>query len=143
MTEALRTMLSGKIHRATVTCADLEYVGSISLDRGLMQAAGIAEWEQVHVLDVTNGARLQTYAIVAPEGSGEVCINGAAAHLVDPGDLVIVLAYAQVPESQVANHRPHLVHLDGANRPVEVPRDELPASNGASRAEHALSEVSR
>lgn len=115
----MRTMLRGKIHRATVTQADLDYVGSISIDEALMEASGIAEWEQVHVLDITNGNRLTTYAIIAPPGSGEICINGAAAHLVHPGDLVIILAYEGIPSELVPEHRPMLVHVDDQNRIVE------------------------
>jgi aspartate 1-decarboxylase len=118
--ERSRLMLGGKIHRATVTAADLEYEGSIALDRDLMDAAGILEWEQVHVLDVTNGNRLQTYAIEAPAGSGEICVNGAAAHLVNPGDLVIVLNFVHVPESELEAYRPRLVHVDAENRMVEA-----------------------
>src|SRR5438477_10142190 len=106
----MRTMLHGKIHRATVTQADLHYVGSISLDEALMEAAGMVEWEQVHVLDITNGERLVTYAIPAPAGSGVIGINGAAAHLIHPGDLVIVLNYLGVPEEELMLHRPKLVH---------------------------------
>jgi aspartate 1-decarboxylase len=116
----MRMMLRGKIHRATVTRADREYIGSISVDRNLLEAAGIVEWEQVHVLDVTNGARLTTYAIEAPAGSGEICINGAAAHLVDPGDLVIILNYEGVPTERLEEHHPRLVHVDSANRIVDL-----------------------
>ena len=90
---ASKVLLSGKIHRATVTQADLDYVGSVSIDVDLMEAAGIIEWEKVAILDVTNGERLETYAIKAPRGSREICINGAAAHLVKPGDLVIILSF--------------------------------------------------
>jgi aspartate 1-decarboxylase len=115
----MRTMLRGKIHRATVTQADLDYVGSISIDETLMDAAGIIEWEQVHVLDITNGARLTTYAINAPAGSGVICINGAAAQLMYAGDLVIILNYEGVPEERLAAHRPRLVHVDTRNRIVE------------------------
>ena len=117
----MRTMLRGKIHRATVTRADLDYVGSISIDEALMEAAGIVEWEQVHVLDLTNGSRLLTYAIVASAGSGDIGINGAAAHLVEPGDKVIILAYEGVPEERLAEHRPRIVHVDERNRMVERP----------------------
>lgn len=126
-------MLRGKIHRATVTRADLEYVGSISIDTDLMEAAGIVEWEQVHVLDVTNGARLTTYAIEAPAGSGEICINGAAAHLVNPGDLVIILNYEGVPSAQIHEHRPRLVHVDGQNRIVDLATGEEATSEFAQR----------
>ncbi len=115
----MRTMLRGKIHRATVTQADLDYIGSISIDETLMEAAGIVEWEQVHVLDITNGARLLTYAIIAPAGSGVICINGAAAHLVHPDDLVIILTYESIPEERLGTHRPRLVHVDSRNRIVE------------------------
>lgn len=116
----MRMMLQGKIHRATVTRADVDYVGSISIDSALMTAAGILEWEQVHVLDVTNGARLTTYAIEAPAGSGEICINGAAAHLVRPGDLVIILNYEGVPSDRAGDHHPKVVHVDAANHIVEL-----------------------
>jgi aspartate 1-decarboxylase len=112
----MRTMLRGKIHRATVTGADVNYEGSITLDPLLMEAAGIAHWEQVAVLDVTNGARLETYAMPGHRGSGAVVINGAAAHLVSPGDLVIVVAYETVPDELVESHRPRIVHVDTENR---------------------------
>ncbi len=118
----MRTMLRAKIHRATVTRADLDYEGSISIDEALLEAAGIIEWEQVHVLNLTNGARLETYAITAPAGSGEVCINGAAAHLVQPGDRVIIVSYEGVPEDRLAEHRPRIVHVDERNRIVERPQ---------------------
>ena len=112
-------MLRSKIHRATVTAADVDYEGSIGIDRALMEAAGIAEWEQVHVVDLTNGARLETYVIAAPEGSGEIQINGAAAHLVRPRDLVIIMAYEAVAEAQVASHSPRIALVDERNRVVE------------------------
>ena len=115
----MRMMLRGKIHRATVTQADLHYVGSISIDEALMEESGITEWEQVHVLDITNGQRLVTYAIAAPAGSGIIGINGAAAHLVHPGDLVIILNYEGVPTERISEHRPRLVHVDTRNRIVE------------------------
>jgi aspartate 1-decarboxylase len=135
----MRMMLQGKIHRATVTRADLEYVGSISIDTTLMEAAGIVEWEQVHVLDVTNGARLTTYAIEAPAGSGEICINGAAAHLVDPGDVVIILNYEGVPTERIRDHHPRLVHVDAANRIVELTSGEGAVSEFAQRYENIVS----
>jgi len=109
-------MMSGKIHRATVTEANLDYVGSITLDPDLMEAAGILPYEQVHVLDVTNGNRLETYTIVGRRGSGEVCINGAAAHLVNEGDLVIIVAYQQMSEEEAQNAKPRQVHVDAQNR---------------------------
>jgi aspartate 1-decarboxylase len=111
-----RRMLKSKIHRATVTRADLEYVGSISVDPELLTRADIREWEQVHVLDITNGARLETYAI---EGEpGEIQINGAAAHLVHPGDTIIVLTFAEYLDAELEGYRPVIVHVDTANRPV-------------------------
>ena len=116
----MRIMLKSKIHRATVTGADVNYEGSITLDRVLMEAADIAPYEQVHVLDVDNGARLVTYAIEGEPGSGQVIINGAAARLVNGGDSVIVISYCEVPEEQVRTHRPSLVYVDGRNRIVRV-----------------------
>jgi aspartate 1-decarboxylase len=112
-----RRMMKSKIHRATVTGADLNYVGSISLDPELMARADILENEQVCVLDVDNGARFETYAIAG--APGEVCLNGAAARLVSCGDTVIVLAYADVEEEELAGFAPRVVHVDGANRPVD------------------------
>ena len=110
-----RTLLRSKIHRATVTEANVDYEGSISIDRDLMDAADIAEFEQVHVLDVDNGSRLVTYVIPAERGSGEICINGAAARLVDPGHLVIIVAYEQVPSDEVEGYRASVVHVDARN----------------------------
>ncbi len=112
----LRTMLSAKIHRATVTQADIDYIGSITLDGDLMDAAGLLEGEQVHVVDIDNGARLVTYAIRGEAGSGVIGINGAAARLVHPGDLVIVIAYAQLSEEELADFVPTVVHVDAHNR---------------------------
>ena len=111
-----RTLLKSKIHRATVTAADLHYEGSITIDHDLMTAADIIDYEQVDVYDVTNGARLTTYAIPGQPGSGTICINGAAAHLVQPGDLVIIAAYAQFEDSEAATHRPRVLLLDERNR---------------------------
>ena len=115
---ALRSVLRGKIHRALVTAADLDYEGSITLDPELMELSGIEEWEQVHVLDVTNGARLETYAIRGIPGSGEVCINRAAAHLVHPGDLVIILVFEWIRSEHVADHHPRIVRVGAENRPL-------------------------
>ena len=117
-------VLRSKIHRATVTQADLDYVGSISIDEDLMKAAGIVEWEKIAVLDVTNGSRLETYAIKAPRGSGEICINGAAAHLVKPGDLVILLTFQGIEEGEIENHEPRIVHLDEQNKVIELSTTE-------------------
>lgn len=111
-----KMLLSGKIHRARVTQADLDYVGSISIDTDLMEAAGIVEWEKVTVLDVTNGSRLETYAIKAPKGSREICINGAAAHLVKPGDLVIILSYVALEAYDIAGHKPKIVIVNEDNQ---------------------------
>ncbi len=109
-----RRLLKSKIHRATVTAADVDYNGSISIDPALMLLADIREWEQVAVLDVDNGARLETYAI--PGEPGEVKVNGAAARLVSPGDRVIVLTYADYEESEQAGHQPAVVVVDDRNR---------------------------
>ena len=122
----MRTMLKGKIHRAHVTGADINYEGSITLDPVLMDAADILPFEQVHVLDITNGARLQTYAIEGRRGAGEVAINGAAARMIGEGDLVIVLAYHTVSEEDARSLRPRLVYVDGANRIVRVADERAP-----------------
>ena len=119
-----KVLLSGKIHRARVTQADLDYVGSVSIDEGLMEAAGILEWEKVAILDVTNGERLETYAITAPRGSREICINGAAAHLVKPGDLVIILSFLHVDANSVHEHKPKIVIVNENNEIVSVTEDE-------------------
>ncbi len=111
-----RRMLKSKIHRATVTEADLNYIGSISLDPDLMAAADILENEQVAVLDIDNGARFETYAI--PGGPGQVCLNGAAARLVHPGDKVIVITYADYETAELDAYEPRVVHVDQWNRPV-------------------------
>jgi aspartate 1-decarboxylase len=137
----MRTLLRGKIHRATVTQADLHYVGSITIDEALMDAAGIAEWEQVHVLDVSNGARLATYAIAGPTGSGVIGINGAAAHLVHPGDTVIILNYEVVPAERVTRHRPRLVHVDGRNHIVDLHDTNAALAAHAGDSFSALGEV--
>jgi aspartate 1-decarboxylase len=113
-------MLKGKIHRAHVTGADINYEGSITLDPLLMEAADIIPFEQVHVLDITNGARLQTYAIEGQRGGGEVVINGAAARMIGEGDMVIVLAYHTVSEEEARKLSPRLVYVDEANRIVRV-----------------------
>jgi aspartate 1-decarboxylase len=111
----MRFMLRSKIHGARVTDANVEYEGSITLDRDLMEQADILPYEQVHVLDVDNGARLTTYAIEGPAGSGVVCINGAAARLVEKGHKVIILTYQQVREEEAKYVRPTIVHLNAAN----------------------------
>lgn len=115
-----RRMFASKIHRATVTGADVDYEGSVTIDADLLDAAGILEFEEVHVWDVTNGARLSTYAIAGPPGSGAVCINGAAAHLVRPGDLVILATFVDLDDAAARDHRPTVVFVDDANRVREL-----------------------
>ena len=116
----MRTMLKSKIHRATVTGADVHYEGSITLDPLLMEAANILPFEQVHVLDIDNGARLVTYAIEGARGAGEVILNGAAAQLVEPGNIVIVITYEDVAEEDVNSHQPALVYVDRDNRVARI-----------------------
>lgn len=113
-------MMISKIHRATVTQADLHYVGSITVDAELLAAADLVPGQQVDVVDVTNGARLTTYAIAGEPGSGQICINGAAAHLVHPGDVVILIAYGLLTRDEVREYRPHVVFVDDRNRIVDV-----------------------
>lgn len=119
----LRTMLKSKIHRATVTTADLHYVGSVTIDADLMEAADLLEGEQVTIVDVDNGNRLVTYAITGERGSGVIGINGAAAHLVHPGDLVILIAYATLDDAAARRFRPRVVFVDGANRQIDIGED--------------------
>ena len=118
-----RTMLKSKIHRATVTQADLHYVGSVTVDAALMEAADLLPGEQVAIVDITNGSRLETYVIEGERGSGVIGINGAAAHLVHPGDLVILISYQTVDDRQARTVKPRIVHLDGANRIVDLGAD--------------------
>ena len=130
----LRTMMTGKIHRATVTDADLHYVGSVTVDADLLEAADILPGEQVDVVDVTNGARLTTYALRGEPGSGVVCVNGAAAHLVHPGDVVILIAYGQLPDAEARTYAPRVVHVDAANRMVDLGHDPGAAPAGLRTA---------
>jgi aspartate 1-decarboxylase len=118
-----RHMLKSKIHRATVTGCDLHYVGSITLDTELMESADLLPGELVHVLDVDNGNRFETYVIEGPPGSGEVCLNGAAARLVHQGDRVIVVSYGVYDEHELASHEPRVVHVDERNAIVQVDSD--------------------
>jgi len=113
-----RRMMKSKIHRATVTDANLNYVGSITVDRDLMDLADLHEYEQVAVVDIDNGARLETYVIEGERGSGAICLNGAAAHLMHPGDKVIIISYAEYDEAELARFAPTIVHVDTANRPI-------------------------
>ena len=114
----LRTLMKSKIHRATITDANLEYEGSITIDKSLMNAADLYEHEQVHVLDIDNGARFETYVIEGPRGSGEMCVNGAAARLVAPGDKIIVISYGTYDEAEIAGHEPIVVKVDDSNRSI-------------------------
>ena len=116
----LRTMFHAKIHRATVTEANLHYVGSVTVDQDLLDAADILPGELVAIVDVTNGARLETYTIAGERGSGVIGINGAAAHLIDPGDLVILIAYAQMDNAEARTYEPSIVHVDENNRIIRL-----------------------
>jgi len=118
-TEMRRTLLKSKIHRARVTEAELHYVGSVTIDRDLMDAADILDHEQVQIYNITNGSRLTTYAIEGEPGSGTICINGAAAHLVDPDDLVIITSYAEYEEDEAQSHHPRVLLVDESNRVIE------------------------
>ena len=126
----LRTMLTSKIHRATVTQADLHYVGSVTVDADLLDAADLLPGERVAVVDVTNGARLETYVIPGPRGSGVLGINGAAARLVHVGDLVILIAYGQMADAEARAHRPRVVFVDSANRITGTGSDPAEALPG-------------
>lgn len=132
-----RTMLKSKIHRATVTEADLHYVGSVAIDRDLMDAADLLEGEQVAIADITNGSRLETYVIPAPRGSGTITINGAAAHLVQAGDLVIIMNYASMDDAEAKRWKPIVVHVDENNRVISLgndPSEPVPGAKGQIRA---------
>jgi aspartate 1-decarboxylase len=121
-------MLKSKIHRATVTDANLHYVGSITVDPELLAAADILEHEQVAVVDIDNGARFETYAITGRPGSGDMCINGAAARLVQPGDRIIVISYAEYETAELEGYAPIIVHVDAENRQIDDATAELLAS---------------
>lgn len=128
----IRTIFKSKIHRATVTQADLHYVGSVTIDADLLDAADLLPGELVHIVDITNGSRLETYVIEGERGSGVVGINGAAAHLVHPGDLVIIISYAQVADAEARTLRPSVVHVDRDNRIVSLgddPSEPVPGSD--------------
>ncbi len=130
-----RRMMKSKIHRATVTDADLHYVGSVTVDAALMDAADLTEYEQVAVVDIDNGQRLETYVIAGAPGSGDICLNGAAARLVNPGDKVIIISYADYDEAELADYTPCIVHVDTANRvvPEELARRLAAADAPAPR----------
>jgi aspartate 1-decarboxylase len=127
----LRTMMKSKIHRATVTQADLHYVGSVTVDEDLLDAADLLPGELVHIVDVTNGARLETYTIAGERGSGVIGINGAAAHLVSPGDIVILIGYGQMDTAEARSHRPHVVFVDADNKIRHLGDDPAEAPVGA------------
>src|SRR4249919_1857157 len=126
----LRTMMKSKIHRATVTQADLHYVGSVTVDEDLLDAADLLAGELVHIVDVTNGARLETYTIKGERGSGVIGINGAAAHLVHPGDLVILISYAQMDDATARAYVPTVVHVDAENRILALGNNPAEAVTG-------------
>jgi aspartate 1-decarboxylase len=129
----MRIMMKSKIHRATVTQADLHYVGSVTLDAALMDAADLLHGEQVAIVDITNGARIETYVIPGERGSGVIGINGAAAHLVHEGDLVIIMSYAMVDDAEARALEPRVVHVDGKNRVVKLgndPAEPVPGAEG-------------
>jgi aspartate 1-decarboxylase len=133
----LRTMLKSKIHRATVTQADLHYVGSVTVDEDQLDAADILAGELVHIVDVTNGARLETYTIAGERGSGVLGINGAAAHLVHPGDIVILIAYGQMETAEAKIFQPSVVFVDADNQVVQLTDDpaEVPEGHGLHRGD--------
>lgn len=125
-----REMLKSKIHRATVKQADLHYVGSITIDSTLMAAADLLPGEKVDVVDIDNGARLSTYVIGGPADSGIIGINGAAARLISPGDLIIIISYAAMAEEQARSYRPSVVFVDADNRPVRIGSDPAEVPDG-------------
>jgi aspartate 1-decarboxylase len=124
----LRTLMKSKLHRATVTAANLHYVGSVTVDEDLMEAADLLPHERVQIVDVTNGARLETYVIPGPRGSGELCLNGAAARLVQPGDRVIVISYATYDAEEARAHVPTVVICDEDNKVARVTGPEPPSA---------------
>lgn len=126
----VRNMFKSKIHRATVTQADLHYVGSVTIDEDLMDAADLLAGEQVAIVDITNGARLETYVIPGERGSGVIGINGAAAHLVHPGDLVILISYAQMDDATARAYVPAVVHVNKDNKIISLGTDPAEAVEG-------------
>lgn len=126
----MREMLHSKIHRATMTAADLHYVGSITIDEDLLDAAGMLPGQKVDVVDVTNGARLSTYAIPGERGSGQLCINGAAAHLIKEGDIVIIISYCMLDDAEIETFRPNVVFVDKDNKIVDDTLDAGDAPEG-------------
>jgi len=124
-----RIMFKSKIHRATVTATNVDYEGSLTVDADLLEAADILPYEQIHVWDVSNGARLVTYALPGPAGTGQVCVNGAGAHLVKPGDLVIVATYTVMTGRKARKYKPTVVFVDGSNRMTDADPAEVVVSN--------------
>ncbi len=136
----MRIMMKSKIHRATVTQADLHYVGSVTLDAALMEAADLLEGEQVAIVDISNGARIETYVIPGPRGSGVIGINGAAAHLVHPGDLIIIMSYAVLDDAEARALKPTVVHVDEHNRVIKIgndPGEPVPGAPDQRRGDEA------
>jgi aspartate 1-decarboxylase len=129
----MRIMMKSKIHRATVTQADLDYVGSVTMDVALMEAADFLEGEQVAIVDITNGARIETYVIPGERGSGVIGINGAAAHLIHPKDLVIIISYAMVDDAEARALEPRVVHVDEKNRIVKLGNDAAEPVPGSTQ----------
>ena len=121
----IRTLLHAKIHNAHVTDARLHYRGSITIDADLLDASGILPFERVQVVNVNNGERFETYVIAGERGSGTICLNGAAARLVQPGDRVIIMAYAQLTPAELSSHQVTVVHVDERNRPTEIVKERL------------------
>ncbi len=136
-----RRMMKSKVHRATVTDANLHYVGSITVDRDLMDLADLLEYEQVAVVDIDNGARLETYVIEGARGSGDICLNGAAARLVSPGDRVIIISYAEYEDTELEGYTPTIVHVDSRNRPIDALTAELIAAEQQGPAPHRYVDV--
>ena len=134
----LRIMMKSKIHRATVTQADLDYVGSVTIDADLIDAADLYDGEQVAIVDITNGVRIETYVIAAERGTGAIGINGAAAHLIHPGDLVIIMGYGLATDEEARAMKPRIVHVDEQNRIVKIgndPAEPVPGTTGQRRGD--------
>jgi aspartate 1-decarboxylase len=138
LTQVFREMLKSKIHRATVTQSDLHYIGSLTISKDLMEAARILPNEKVDLVNLNNGARLTTYAIEGPRGTGVIGVNGAAARLAHAGDLIIIISYVFLPDVEAAGHQPAIVHVDAENRIMRLGSDpaEVPVVSGAMRGDH-------
>ncbi len=140
-----RTMMIGKIHRATVTGADPDYVGSVTIDADLLDAADLYPGQQVDVVDVTNGARLTTYAIPGERGAGDICLNGAAARLIHPGDIVIVIAYGSMSDADARTYLPNVVFVDERNRAIDLSQEPglVPTGHGLAASGIAIEPLQR